>query len=74
MGESFKEVAARFLNCRSGVLPFKYLGLPIGANLKSLSTRNPVIDSLSKRLSSWKWRHLSLGSRITMINVVLKVF
>ncbi|MCI68054.1 cytochrome P450, partial [Trifolium medium] len=42
-----------FLNCRVGTVPFKYLGLPIGANPKSLSTWEPMIDSLRKRLGSW---------------------
>jgi hypothetical protein len=35
---SFLNMASNFLNCRIGALPFKYLGLPIGANPKSLST------------------------------------
>lgn len=30
--ERFNCAAARFLNCKQGGIPFKYLGLPVGAN------------------------------------------
>jgi hypothetical protein len=46
------ERASNFLNCRRGLLPFKYLGLPIGANPKSDSTWDPLLESLRKRLFS----------------------
>ncbi|MCI31617.1 RNA-directed DNA polymerase (Reverse transcriptase), partial [Trifolium medium] len=36
--------AARVLNCKVGVIPFIYLGLPIGANPKRLSTWEPVLN------------------------------
>jgi hypothetical protein len=36
-----QEEVAHFLGCRLGVLPFLYLGLPIGANHKCLSTWYP---------------------------------
>lgn len=68
---NFKVAAARFLTYMCGILPFKYLGLPVGADPKSLLTWKPVLDSVQKRLSSWKRRHLYLGGRITLINVVL---
>lgn len=69
--QSILSSGAQFLNCKIGVLPFKYLGLPIGANTRSLVTWQPIIDSLARRLASWKGRHLSLGGRITLINLVL---
>lgn len=53
------------------MVPFKYMGLPIGANPRSMSTWQPVLDSMGKELSSWKRRHLSLGGRITLINSIL---
>lgn len=36
--EGFIRQAANFLNCKEGDLPFTYLGLPVGANPKRLST------------------------------------
>lgn len=69
--ENFSVAASLFLNCKYGAVPFKYLGLPIGANPRLMSTWQSVLDSMGKRLSSWKRRHLSLGGRITLINSVL---
>jgi hypothetical protein len=68
---TFLESACIFLNCRLGTLPFKYLGLPIGANPKSLSTWEPLLDQLKSRLFSWRNKHISLGGRIVLINAVL---
>ena len=34
----FMTMACNFLNCSQGSLPFKYLGLLVGSNPKSLST------------------------------------
>ncbi|PNX99671.1 cysteine-rich receptor-like protein kinase, partial [Trifolium pratense] len=49
----FLEMASSFLNCRLGAIPFKYLGLPIGANPKRLATWNPLLEHLKKR-PLWK--------------------
>jgi hypothetical protein len=68
---SFLEMANTFLNCRLGSVPFSYLGLPIGANPKSESTWDPLLDHLRKQLFSWRNKHISLGGRIVMLNAVL---
>ncbi|MCH80431.1 LINE-1 reverse transcriptase like [Trifolium medium] len=68
---TFLETACNFLNCRRGTISFKYLGLPIGANSKSLTTWGPLVQHLRKRLFSWRNKHISLGGRIVLINVVL---
>jgi hypothetical protein len=67
----FLELACSFLNCRLGEIPFNYLGLPVGANPRRLSTWVPLVDYLKKRLSSWGKKHISLGGRIVLINSVL---
>jgi len=36
--------AARSLQCRVGSLPFVYLGLPIGGNVRRLLFWEPIID------------------------------
>lgn len=69
--EHFLNDAAVFLNCKQGSIPFKYLGIPIGANPRKENTWRPVIDLLNKRLSSWRKKHLSIGGRLTLINSVL---
>jgi hypothetical protein len=48
----FLRLASVFLNCRVGTIPFKYLGLPIGANPRLLTTWEPLLASLRKRLGT----------------------
>lgn len=50
--QNFQQEAALFLNCKQGGIPFRYLGVPIGANLKKLQTWQPVIDLLNRKLSA----------------------
>jgi hypothetical protein len=67
----FLRVASAFLNCRVGSIPFKYLGLPIGANPRRMATWEPLLVSLRKRLGAWGNKYVSLGGRITLLNSVL---
>jgi hypothetical protein len=67
----FIDMASDFLNCRIGSLPFKYLGLPVGANPRLSSTWAPMVDSIRRRLGSWGNKFVSLGGRIVLINAVL---
>jgi hypothetical protein len=67
----FLEMASEFLNCRRGHLPFKYLGLPVGASPRRCSTWAPMIELIKKRLGSWGNKYISLGGRIVLINAVL---
>jgi hypothetical protein len=62
--DSFMSIAAKFLNCKLGKLPFTYLGLPVGANPRREATWEPMIEVLNKRLNSWKNRFVSLGGRV----------
>jgi hypothetical protein len=71
VSNNFMEMASRFLNCRIGRTPFKYLGLPVGANPRRLATWYPMIEVLKNRLNSWGNRYLSLGGRIVLLNSVL---
>ncbi|MCH79472.1 putative non-LTR retroelement reverse transcriptase [Trifolium medium] len=57
-----------FLSCRSDCIPFKFLGIPVGANPRRRETWKSVVDAMSNRLSTWTSRHLSYGGRITLIN------
>ena len=44
----FKEMVCEFLNCSEGSLPFKYLGLPVGANSRRCDTWQPLLDLLNR--------------------------
>jgi hypothetical protein len=71
VSNEFLTVASDFLNCRVNSIPFKYLGLPIGANLRHASMWEPLLVSLRKRLGAWGNRYVSLGGRIVLLNSVL---
>jgi hypothetical protein len=68
VSQEFMALASTFLNCKSSLIPFIYLGLPVGANPRRLSTWEPLIESLRKRLGSWSHRYVSFGGRITLLN------
>lgn len=67
----FMEMACNFLNCSQGNLPFKYLGLPVGAKPRSILTWEPLLERLGRRLNSWGHKYISLGGRIILLNSVL---
>jgi hypothetical protein len=69
--QQFLRLASVFLNCRIGAVPFKYLGLPVGANIRKIATWEPLINSLRKRLGTWSNKFVSLGGRIVLLNSVL---
>jgi hypothetical protein len=71
VSHDFMRMASAFLNCRVSSLPFKYLGLPVGANPRRVATWEPLIVSLRKRLASWDNKFASLGGRIVLLNSVL---
>jgi len=67
----FMNMACDFLNCSEGLLPFKYLGLPVGANPLKLATWEPLLEQLTRKLHSWGNKYVSLGGRIVLLNAVL---
>ena len=67
----FMDMTCSFLNCSKGSVPFKYLGLPVGANSRSMSTWEPMVETLSGRLNNWGHKYISFGGRIVLINSVL---
>jgi hypothetical protein len=67
----FLGVAERFLHCSRASLPFTYLGLPVGANARKLSTWQPLINTISRKLGSWNNRWISMGGRVVLINSIL---
>jgi len=68
---SWLNEAAMVLNCKVGVIPFMYLGLPIGGNARRLSFWEPLLKRFKSRLSGWKLKHLSLGGRLVLLKSVL---
>jgi hypothetical protein len=67
----FLEMASTFLNCIRGCIPFKYLGLPVGANPRRMATWEPMVEKIRRKLNSWGKKHISFGRRLVLINSVL---
>ena len=59
------------LNCKVGSLPFVYLGLPIGGNVRRLAFWEPLLNRIKSRLSVWNCKHLSLGGRLVLLKSVM---
>ncbi|GJR61398.1 RNA-directed DNA polymerase, eukaryota, reverse transcriptase zinc-binding domain protein [Tanacetum coccineum] len=57
--------------CIAGNIPFNYLGLPIGSNMKSIASWKMLIDRFRSRLSTWKASLLSIRGHLTLIKSVL---
>ncbi|MCH80733.1 LINE-1 reverse transcriptase like, partial [Trifolium medium] len=55
----------------AGVVPFKYLGLPVGANPRRIATWEPLLEHIRRKLNSWGNKFISLGGRIVLLNSVL---
>jgi len=59
------------LGCRLVQLPIIYLGVPLGANMRKVSSWQCVLDKIQNRLSSWKGTCISRAGRVVLIKVVL---
>jgi len=61
------ELLLSVLGCKQGILPMKYLGLPLGAKFKDKTIWNPILEKMEKRLAGWKHLYLSKGGRAILI-------
>ncbi|CAJ2637312.1 unnamed protein product [Trifolium pratense] len=50
LDDSFLRASSSFLNCGVDSIPFRFLGIPVGANPRRKATWLPIIDSMKKRL------------------------
>lgn len=66
--EDIVQSYADILGCRVVSLPFKYLGLPLGANPRRIDTWKPVMEKLEKKLAFYSRKYITLGGRLTLIN------
>ena len=52
-------------------LPITYLGIPLGANMKKVSSWQPILDRIQAKLQTWKSSCLSRAGRLVLIKAVL---
>ncbi|PWA52463.1 Glycoside hydrolase, family 81 [Artemisia annua] len=73
VGPRLEEVRsfARLLKCKGEVLPFKYLGLLVSANMRKVSSWKTIIDKFQSKLSLWKAKMLSFRGRLVLIKSVM---
>ncbi|GKV27959.1 hypothetical protein SLEP1_g37069 [Rubroshorea leprosula] len=65
--DEWRRTAAAMLNCKSGSLPFTYLGMPIGDVMCRRKAWVPVIENFNRKLAVWKAKCLSIGGRVTLL-------
>ena len=64
-------VLADIISCRIGSLPMSYLGMPLGANFKSKTVWNSILEKMKCKLARWKSLYLSKGGRLTLLKSTL---
>lgn len=69
--EAVKIHLTRFLGFRQGVLPTKYLGIPLDMNPNRIKNWQNLLEKLRKRLANWSFRLLNIGSKIVLFKSVL---
>ncbi|KAJ0548404.1 putative RNA-directed DNA polymerase [Helianthus annuus] len=72
VGEEEIENMVSVVGCRRGSAPFKYLGIPLGANMNRVNNWDPVVAVFRNRLATWKSKSLLIGGRVVLIKAVLE--
>lgn len=57
--------------CLSASLPITYLGIPLGANPRKITTWRPIIEKVEKKLSGWRSHLLSKTGKLVLIKTIL---
>ncbi|XP_045809935.1 uncharacterized protein LOC123904295 [Trifolium pratense] len=68
LDDSFLSTASAFLHCEVDIIPFRFLGILVGANPRRRSTWSPILESMKNRLNRWNGHNFSIGGRVTLIN------
>ncbi|XP_045810014.1 uncharacterized protein LOC123904385 [Trifolium pratense] len=59
--DNFLRASLAYLHCEVESIPFRFLGIRVGANSRRRATWLPIIESMKKRLCAWNGRNLSIG-------------
>ena len=69
--ERLVELLKTSFGCSESSLPITFLGIPLGANLRRVSTWRPIIAKIEKKLNEWRANLLSKVGRLVLIKIVL---
>mgnify|MGYP000863857686 FL=1 len=67
---NYANVLAAQFGCQLGVMPFTYLGLPVGTTRPKIVDLLPLVDCMERRLTASSW-FLPQGSRLQLVNSVI---
>nr|GEX76808.1 RNA-directed DNA polymerase, eukaryota [Tanacetum cinerariifolium] len=68
LSSTVHNMAAMFV-CSASKLPFSYLGVNVGANMKKVSSWDVVINKVTAKLSSWKAKTLSAAAKLQSTDI-----
>ena len=71
VGEDELLRSSNILNYGLMNVPFKYLGVCVGGNLRRKQFWEPVVNKIKKKLTRWKGRFLSFAGRVCLLKSVL---
>lgn len=54
-----------------GILPFKYLGVPLSSRILSIPQCQPLMDKITAHIHNWTAHLLSVASRCQLVKSVL---
>ncbi|GJU81563.1 putative RNA-directed DNA polymerase, eukaryota, reverse transcriptase zinc-binding domain protein, partial [Tanacetum coccineum] len=58
--------------CAAARIPFRYLGLPVGSNIRRIQNWNEIIQRVKHMLSKWKVNLLLIGVRAISFYILLR--
>ncbi len=59
------------MECKTGSLPIKYLGLPLSRGRIRREDWRGIINKIESRIEGWQAKLLSQGGRLALVNSVL---
>ena len=71
LSQEEESICSHALGTPVGVLPMRYLGLPLAAGQLQVEDWQPVVGKVEKQLEGWKAKVLSKGGRLVLLRSVI---
>ncbi|KAL2224544.1 UNVERIFIED_CONTAM: hypothetical protein Sindi_3022100 [Sesamum indicum] len=69
--QTVREEMLALLAFQEGVLPMRYLGLPVISSLLTIADCHPLLQKIDKRIAGWEGTTISYAGRVQIIKSVL---